>query len=68
MKYYIIAKRFDLDGFCQGFNVSVDNDSTDDFDEFLLFDTVEAAKNWLSSYAAAEWKECKFEICEVKDD
>lgn len=67
MKYYIYAKRTNLDGFVEGFNVSIDNDATDDYDQILFFDTKEEAENWTKSAQAKEWKDCTFDIVEAQE-
>lgn len=67
MKYYIIAKRTDLEGFAEGFNVSVDNTATDDYDQILFFETKEQAENWTKSAQAKEWEDCTFDIVEEQE-
>jgi hypothetical protein len=42
-KYYIIATRV-VDRFPQSFTVGYDNRATNDYDNFLFFDTEEEAK------------------------
>lgn len=64
MKFYLMAKRTNLDGFAEIFNVSIDNTPTDDYDSILFFDTKEQAESWTKSKYASEWKGCTFEICE----
>lgn len=63
-KYYVIATRV-VDRFPQSFTVGYDNRATDDYDNFLFFDTEEEAKEWIESDQAKEWVDCSFEI--VKD-
>ena len=66
--YYIIATRYDLDGFPQSYTVSYDNRATDDFDNFMFFETEKEAQNWIDSPAAKEWVNCQFEIYKVEND
>lgn len=63
MKFYIIAERVSLDGYTEQMTVGYDNRATDYFDNAMFFDTKEQAENWTTSKEAAEWKNCRFEVC-----
>lgn len=65
MKYYIIATRVNLSGYPETFTIGYDNEATDDYDNFMFFDTEKEAQEWTKSKQAAEWKDCTFEV--IKD-
>lgn len=60
MRYYIIATRVDL----SGYTVSYDNNATDNYDNFMFFETEAEAQEWTKSKQAEEWKDCTFEVIE----
>lgn len=63
MKFYIVAERVSLDGYAEQMTVGFDNRATDDFDNAMFFSTKEQAEEWTTSKKAAEWKDCRFEVC-----
>lgn len=65
-KYYITATR-SVDGFPQSFTVSYDNRATNDYDNFMFFDTEEEVKEWIESDQAKEWVDCSFVILEDEE-
>ena len=62
-KFYVIATRV-VDRFPQSFTVGYDNRATNDYDNFLFFDTEEEAKEWTESAEAKEWIDCTFNVIE----
>lgn len=63
MKFYVVAERVSLDGYAEQMTVGIDNRATDDFDNAMFFSTKEQAEEWTISKEAAEWKDCRFEVC-----
>lgn len=63
MKFYIVAERVSLDGYAEQMTVGFDNRATDVFDNAMFFSTKEQAEEWTTSKEAAEWKDCRFEVC-----
>ena len=64
MKYYIIATRVNLSGYPKSYTVSYDNNATDNYDNFMFFETKAEAQEWTKSKQAEEWKDCTFEVIE----
>lgn len=67
MKYYVVAKRTDLDGFTEAYTVGYDNRATTTYENFMFFDTPEEAEEWTNSKEAAEWKDCSFDVVEDEE-
>lgn len=64
MKYYITAERIGLDDNTDCGTVSYDNESTDNYESFMFFDSYADAEKWTESDEAKEWKNCRFTIVE----
>lgn len=67
MNFYITVTRLNLDGFAEDAGaIGYDGESTDNYDNFMFFDSTKEAEEYIEKHKA-EWAgNCSFAICNVE--